>query len=396
MQVTSGANLDAVRRHNLSTVLRHLHQHGAATRAELTALTGLNRSTIAGLVDDLEARGAVSLGEAVSRGAPGRPSPLIMPRPDRVAVLALDIAVDSLAAAVVGFGGDVLARQRIDRPRGPTTARTTIASVTGMGRELLDGLAPAPSLHAVGVSVVGVVRPDDGLVRIAPNLGWHDVPLAELVADGLEGSPTVRVGNDGDLGALAEHRRGVGVGCSSLLYLSGEVGIGGGVISGGQLLAGASGSPGEVGHMLVNLHGRVCRCGATGCWETEAAEAALLRRAHHPEDAGPQAVREVLAAAAAGRRRPRAAVAATARWLGLGIGSLVNVLDVERVVLGSVFAALHDVAADAIMSAVTTQALSTPPDVVPAALGVDAPLLGAAERALEPALDDPTILPAAA
>lgn len=392
----SGANLDAVRRHNLGTVLRHLHEHGPATRAELTSLTGLNRSTVAGLVDDLAERGVVSLGDAVSSGAPGRPSPLISPRADRVVVLALDIAVDSLAAAAVGMGGEVLARARADRPRGPADPSSTVAAVSDLGLDVLAQVGGAPDLLGVGVSVVGVVRPADGLVRVAPNLGWQDVPLPELVLDRVGTAAPVRVGNDGDLGALAEHRRGAGVGHDSLLYLSGEVGIGGGLVADGRPLAGSQGSAGEVGHMLVNPRGRPCRCGATGCWETEAAEAALLRRAHHPEDAGPEALRAVLADAADGGRRARSAVEATARWLGIGIGSLANVLDPDRIVLGSLFAALHDLAADVIAEAASRQALSSRLDIVPASLGDDAPLLGAAERAFEAVLHDPTILPARA
>lgn len=396
MRASSGANLDAVRRHNLGTVLRHLHEHGPATRAELTTLTGLNRSTVAGLVDELVARGVVSLGRAVSRGAPGRPSPLIAPRGDRVVVLALDIAVDSLAAALVGVGGEVLARLRVERHRAPASPDETTDTVVGLGRELLDERGPEIHLLAVGVSIVGVVRTGDGVVRVAPNLGWRDVPLATDVGTRLGVDAPVRVGNDGDLGALAEHRRGAGVGRPSLLYLSGEVGIGGGVLAGGRPLGGLGGSAGEVGHMLVNPRGRPCRCGATGCWETEAAEAALLRRAHRPETGGPQAVRAVLADAAAGRRRATAAVEATARWLGLGIGSLANVLDPDRIVLGSVFAALHHQAADVIADAAASQAISDHLDIVAAELGDDAPLLGAAERAFEAAMSDPTILPATA
>lgn len=390
----SGANLDAIRRHNLGMVLRHLHERGPATRAELTSMTGLNRSTVAGLVDDLVARGVVSLGEAVSSGAPGRPSPLVSPRGDRVVVLALDIAVDSLAAAAVGIGGQVHARTRLDRPRDPAQPSTTVATVAGLGLDMLDQVGGAPHLLGIGVSVVGVVRPSDGHLRVAPNLGWHDVPLPELVLEHLGTRAPVHVGNDGDLGALAEHRRGAGVGHDSMLYLSGEVGIGGGLVVDGRPLAGSGGSAGEVGHMLVNPRGRDCRCGAAGCWETEAGEVALLRRAHRADDAGPEALPAVLADAAAGGPRARRAVEDTARWLGTGIGSLANVLDPERIVLGSLFATLHGLAADVITDAASRQALSNRLDIVPAVLGDDAPLLGAAERAFEAALLDPTILPA--
>ena len=129
----------------------------------------------------------------------------------------------------------------------------------------------------VGVGVRGVVRHSDGLVRFAPNLGWVDVPLGELRRRRCcRATCPSWSANDADLGARAEHIRGAARGARSVVYLSGEVGVGGGILLEGGPLTGAGGYAGEVGHMVVNPRGRACRCGSTGCWETEIGEEALL------------------------------------------------------------------------------------------------------------------------
>lgn len=396
MRALGGANQDALHRHNLSTVLRHLHERGSATRAELTAMTGLNRSTVAGLVSSLRGRGLVSEAEPVPRGGPGRPSPVVLLRRDQWVVLALEISVNSIAAAVVGMGGHVLSHDRVERHASDPEA--VVAALEALVSSLLDR-QPQTTPLAVGVAVVGVVRAADGWVHVAPNLGWHDVPLAALLARSLGHDVPVFVGNDADLAAVAEHLRGAAADVDDVLYLHGEVGVGGGVIAGGRPLAGVAGYAGEVGHMLVNGAGRACRCGATGCWETETSELALLRRTGRDGAAGPDAVADVLAAAATGDTDATAAVEETARWLGLGIGSLVNLFNPSRVVLGGFFAALHGHARTTIDEAAAVQSMLPPADgveIVPSALGIDAPLLGAAELAFEDTLRDPTTVPLAA
>jgi len=145
---------------------------------------------------------------------------------------------------------------------------------------------------------------------------------------------------EADLGALAELRRGAGIGSEHVLFISGEVGVGGGLIVDGRPLTGFAGYGGEVGHMPVNADGRPCGCGSTGCWETEVGEDALLRRAGRPVDGGREAVDAVLAAAAAGDPEATAAVGEVGRWLGIGLAGLVNVLDPRLVVMGGHFARL--------------------------------------------------------
>lgn len=389
-----GTNLDEVRRHNLSTVLGYVHRQGPTTRADLTAMTGLNRTTIRDLVTDLSARGLVREGEAVARGGPGRPSPLVVPAADRAVVLAVEISVDSIAAAVVGVGGTAHGRVRSERV--DVEPEAVVAAVLNLARPLLSELDGASRLLAVGAAIAGVSRKHDGLVHLGPNLGWREVPLGQLLAAALGEDVEVRVGNDGDLGALAEHTRGAAVGVAELLYLSGEVGVGGGIVTAGVPLVGARGYAGEVGHMLVNPGGVACRCGATGCWETETGELGLLRHAGRAASGGRAAVAEVLDAAESGDAAALAAVNETARWLGLGIGGLVNALNPEMVVLGGFFAALHGLAADVIEEAAALQGLAVATaaaTIVPSALGADSVLVGAAELAFQEILRDPGSVP---
>jgi predicted NBD/HSP70 family sugar kinase len=389
-----GQRSETVRRANLSAILRELHNRGPVSRSELVTRTGLTRSAIRGLIGELAVSGLVSEERGTPQGNPGRPSPLVRPSPRGGIVLALEIAVDSLAVAAVGIGGEVIDVVRLDRPRDRSSVDETIADLAALARAVLRRLPDTEGMIGIGVAIVGIVRRDAGIVTMAPNLGWRDVALAERVADALGTSLPIAVANEADLGALAELRRGVAVGAEHVLFISGEVGVGGSLIVDGKQLTGADGYAGEVGHMPVNPNGRTCRCGSVGCWETEIGEGALLRRAGHPPDAGREEVEAVLGEAAAGSPEVREALEAVGRWLGFGLAGLVNVFNPQVVVLGGLFGRIHPFVEATLGAQLDRLALPQTRDalrVVPAALGVDAPLLGAAELAFEPLLADPSL-----
>jgi predicted NBD/HSP70 family sugar kinase len=227
------------------------------------------------------------------------------------------------------------------------------------------------------------------MVRIAPNLGWTDVPLGRVLPETAGLGLPVSVGNEADLGVLAEHLRGAAVGVDDVIFVFGEVGLGGGVLAGGRPVAGHGGYAGEVGHLMVNPAGRRCRCGKVGCWETEAGIDALVGaaaadRAH--------AVRELLAAARAGSEPAMATVGGFARWLAVGLGQLVTVFNPEMVILGGMLADVFDEVARDVHRELPAAALRPSAEqvrlVVPA-LGRDSALLGAAELAFAPLLADP-------
>jgi predicted NBD/HSP70 family sugar kinase len=390
--VEIGQRSETVRRANLGAIVRELHAHGSLSRSELVARTGLTRSAIRSLVGELVHAGLAAEGPATRLGTPGRPSPVVRLVAGSAVVVALDIAVDSLAAAIVGLGGRTLARVRIERSREHSSVDEIAADLAGLARTVLGRRPAAEPVVGIGVAVVGVVRRSDGVVSMAPNLGWRDIPLGDRLARALDLSVPISVANEADLGTLAELRRGVAVGADDLVYISGEVGVGGGVIVGGRPLTGVAGYAGEVGHMPVNPEGAPCRCGSVGCWETEVGEDALLVRAGLMPGGGRAAVDAVLREAAAGSATAQAAFDHVGTWLGLGLASLVNLLNPQLIVLGGRFGRMYPFVTRALHAELdrrTLPAARSLVTVIPTSLGVDAPLLGAAELALEPLLADP-------
>ena len=386
-----GQRSETVRRSNLSAIVRAVHLRGPLSRSELVAHTGLTRSAIRGLIGELVGGGLLTETPSAPDGAPGRPSPLVHPDPDGASVIALEINVDSLAAARVGLGGIIGELVRVDRHRAHVTVDEIVSDIVDLAEPLL---APVPDdgLVGIGVAVAGVVRRSDGLVRLAPNLGWTDEPLGARLAAALRADAHIAIANEADLGGLAEHRRGAARGAANVVYVAGEVGVGGHVTVDGEPLDGAAGYAGEVGHMIVNPGGTACACGSFGCWETEIGERAMLVRAGRSPGGGRAAVDELLDAAWAGEPAARASVAHVGTWLGVGIASLVNIFDPTLVVLGGILGRIHPLVASELDAALDRHALSAARElvrVVPGALGVNAPIIGAAELALEPMLADP-------
>jgi predicted NBD/HSP70 family sugar kinase len=386
-----------IRRRNLSRMLRAIHTGGPLSRSELAARLCVNRSTVASLVSDLASRGLVRERRPAATTSPGRPSPVVEPRPDGPVVLAAEVATDSLGTAVIGVGGTIIGMTRVDRSRRFADAERTIAELAELARPLLASLAEDQHVVAVGISAPGVVRHEDGFVHVAPNIGWLDVPLARLAAGELALGVPVVVGNDADLAALAEHQRGSGVGTDDFICLWGEAGMGAGIVTGGRPLVGAAGYAGEVGHMAVNGDGLPCRCGSRGCWETEVGEDALLRHAGRGSgDGGRRDLADVFAAADKGSQPALAAIQAVGAWLGLGIAGLVDVFNPSRVALGGLYARLLPYTREVIEDQLDRRSMTAARalvEVVPVGLGADATILGAAELALAPLLDDPTIVP---
>ncbi|HEU4674436.1 MAG TPA: ROK family protein [Motilibacteraceae bacterium] len=382
---------DEVRRHNVSTLLRHVHVSGDLSRAELTSLMGLNRSTIKALVTELGDAGLVTEQIPETRFGAGRPSHVVVPRADAAYVLAANLGVDGVSAAAVGLGGRILARKEY-RLSGVGSKPALVVGRLATELRKLVGQVPDGRLVGIGVGVPGTVRRSDGFVEQAPNMEWFGVPVAALVGERLGYGVPVRVGNDGDLGALAEHVRGAGRGCDNMIYIAGEVGVGGGLIVDGRTLQGAGGYAGEIGHMLVNPDGHRCRCGSTGCLETEAGEQALLREAGEPIDGGRPAARRVLERARGGDPVAQAAVDRVATWLGRGIASLINVFNPEVVIMGGPQSRVFALAEGVVRATIEQHAMSPARQqvrVVRPGLGGDSSLLGAAELAFEPLLADP-------
>lgn len=388
----SATRPDEVRRHNLRVVLGELHLRGPLTRAQLTQDTGLNRSTIGSLVETLDRRGLVTQSPPQRRQGAGRPSHVVGPRRDGPYALAVDIDAGQLVVAAVGIGGDVLARRSCTYPgeqMPPAYVVQRIAEACTAVRSTLDGGA---WVAGMGVSVPGAVRRRDGRVLVAPNLGWRDVALGELVEDVLGGDWPVVTGNDADLGALAEHRRGSARGVDDVLFVVGRVGVGGGIISGGLPLQGASGLTGEIGHIVIDPTGPRCICGNRGCLETYLGDSAFARSRGRRSRPGTDAVDAVVRAAAAGDPQALRTMQDAASWLGRGLASLASVLNPAVIVIGGHLAALQAAHGDLVRDAFDANMRAAPGadiEIRLSTLGRDSALLGAAEVGFAPLLADP-------
>lgn len=382
-----GARPDEVRRHNRTVLVRRLHVGGPCTRAALATELGLNRSTIKALVDGLAEAGVVEERVPRLRSGAGRPSLLVLPQAHAAVVLAVDIRVEQVAIALVGLGGEILGRNSWNlrvRTREPGEVITHVVdSAIVLAADL------GVRMVAAGIAVPGVVRRSDGLVHEAPNLHWSEVPLGERL--GAVFDMPIMVGNDAELGALAEHLRGTARGSSDAVYVTADVGVGGGVIADGSALRGTAGYLGELGHMVVHPGGRPCYCGSRGCWETEVGERALCRALGLREGSPRGVVVAELRSLAAEPERVRARLGEFVEWLTLGLVNVVNVLGAELVVLGDLFTALPGSLVADVEAAVRERSLVSRAvggtRIVASALGADVSLLGAAELAFEPVLD---------
>ncbi|GAB7006126.1 ROK family transcriptional regulator [Nocardioides sp. AN3] len=389
-RVGTGTNQEAVRRHNLGTVLRHVHRAGQLPRAELTRRMGLNRSTIAALTRELETLGITEqtgpAQEPGERQGAGRPSTGVRLAETGPYVIAVDLNVDRTKVARVGLGGCI--QQRAHATTGGLGEAWQVgAAVATLIRQVVaDAPATAP-LVGIGISVPGLVRRSDGLIRLAPNLEWHDVSFSSVVLAALGVDIPIVVANDADLGALAEHERGSGVGIDDLVFISGEVGVGAGIIAGGHPLEGVGGYAGEVGHLRFDPAGLPCHCGSVGCWETAVGGHAIAT-AIGLAPAKVAQLPEHLESLTSATRELRT----IGTDIGRGLASIVNAFNPQLVVLGGYFTSLYPLLREEIATGLAGAALAAAVESVTVtvpALGGDAVLLGAAEAALEPLLVDP-------
>lgn len=356
------------------------------SRARLTALTGLNRSTVASLAAELAELGLVEERAPDPTNRVGRPSPVIAAHPGVLAV-AVNPEVDAVTIAAVGLDGAIVVRERIDTEHLVTPGDTAelVRAVVDRWRE---GPLRGSVIAAVGLAVPGLVRASDGLVRLAPHLEWTDAPLRALVEEAT-GLPAA-VGNDASLGASAEHLFGAGRGVDDLVYLNGGAsGIGGGLIVHGRLVGGVGGYAGEFGQNRPGIDASSDRRAPGGVLEDEVSRRRLLDAVglRHGDE-------PTLAAAIVASDSP-AVAAELARQRGIlatALANAVNVLNPSLVILGGFLATIAEQDPEALRDAVAAQAMPAAVeelDLRVAALGEDRLLIGAAEAAFAPLLADP-------
>jgi predicted NBD/HSP70 family sugar kinase len=409
VDATRPARQAALRDHNLGLVLGEIADHGPASRARIAAATGLTKATVSSLVELLAAGGLVQELGADAAGAVGRPGRPVALAPAGPVGIGLEINVDYLAVCTVDLAGAVLRRELVVLDLRAAGAERAIARAAPvLRRAVAEASAAGRAVAGVAVAVPGLVQTGTDLVRVAPNLGWRDVPVLDaLRAAGVPAEVPLRLGNEADFAALGELWCGGHEALDSFVYVSGEIGVGAAVVVHGRLFRGLNGFSGEIGHLPVGSafgDGRelpVCACGAVGCLEQVAGQEALLRAAGLPVEPsttvgrpeGP--VADLVARAAAGDARALSAVADAGTALGTGIAAVVNLVDVGTVVLGGVYATLGPWLVGPVGDVVRRRVLGAPwapVRVTASRLGGEAAVRGAASTVVRDVITDPAVV----
>jgi predicted NBD/HSP70 family sugar kinase len=387
----------SVREHNLALVLRHVAASPRPmSRADLAAATGLTKATVSALVEDLIGGRLVSEAEPTPRAGAGRPGTGLRLAADGPAGLGLEINVDYLAACVVDLRGEVrhhAVRHADQRPRQPDQV---LAEAARLAADAVDAAAgQGLRLAGAALAVPGLVS--GGVIHRAPNLGWRDVPAPARLA-GLD----VHVDNEANLAALGElQATALGSDPSALkpprttdfIYISGEIGIGAGIVLDGRLFRGARGFSGEIGHVTIRPDGPVCRCGARGCLEQYAGQESILAAAGAITATGaPDAAEAIVQMARAGHPGMLRALRDAGTALGVAAAGVVNLLDLDTVVLGGIYAPAAPWLREQVAGEIRERAVTAgwaPVTVRASTLGPKATVVGAAGSVVRAIHDAP-------
>ena len=305
-------------------------------------------------------------------------------------VLALDVGGTHFRLALIDENGEILKQCKGEScaEEGPEQGTRRIMDAIP---EMLSGI-DIGAITGMGIAIAGLVTPETGVLLTSPNmLSWYNTPVKEIFERELK--IPVQIGNDANLAVLGEHRFGAGRGSNDVIYITVSTGIGGGVITGGKLLTGSAGFAGELGHMTIDLNGPKCKCGSIGCFEAMASGTAIAAFAVDRLSRGEQSTitgavsgdltkvtaKVVAEAAKAGDTVARAVMKTATTNLGVGLANLVHIFNPDIIILGGgvsqagdlIFEPVREVVAGRIMRDYTVS-------IVPAALGDDCGLLGAA------------------
>jgi len=395
-----------VRELNRSIVLERLWVASPLSRADLAAATGLNKTTISNLVDEMIAAGFVrEIGRNASAG--GRPGVLLEFDPDAGWIIGAEIGVGHLSVVLANLRADIAWRgqMQFDLTDG---LETVIEKLIGLLRQARQhSQRSRRRLMGAGITVPGLVDVSSGELIFEPNMGWRDVPLRQLLHARLH--LPVQVDNDANAAALAERYFGVARDVETFAYVVANIGLGAGLVMGGQLYPGVSGYAGEAGHTTIDPDGPLCRCGNRGCWERLASQRSLIERVSAALQAGkssrlleagvdgrqPLALEAILQAARQGDAVARQALVETGTYLGIGIANLVNLLNPTLVAFGGSLSLAHEFllpAAREVIDARAMRELRQAARIVVSAFQADACVIGGVALVLHELLSRPRLV----
>jgi glucokinase-like ROK family protein len=336
-----------VREINLSVIMNRLRTNAPISRAALAETTGLNKTTVSSLVNELIERQFVQEIGLTSPSS-GRPAILLKLNPTAGFIVSCEIGVDFILVICTDFAPEIIWRheEHIDPTIGQHAILDRALAILHQAIEV--GCPACGTLWGMAVGVPGLVDQTTGALLFAPNLGWKDLPIRAILQESI--NVHLFVDNEANLAALGEHYFGAAQGYEEVLYISAGVGLGGGIVHGGRMFSGVTGVGAEFGHMTMDPNGEICKCGNQGCWETQVSQQALFRHVWRRVEQGEVSrlsemsggsrasltVPLIVDAARAGDAVALDALEIIGRHLGIGIASLVNALNPELVVFGGI------------------------------------------------------------
>lgn len=390
-----------VRELNRSILLHRLRIAPPLSRADLATSTGLNKTTVSKLIDELISEELVrEIGLVPSSG--GRPGVLLELNPDGGSIIGGEIGVGRMAAVVTDLRASISWRQEVafDKEAGKESVLQQLDALLQQAKEV--ALRGKRRLLGVGVAIPGLVDVASGTLVFEPNMGWREVPLRDRLASKLRLPAFIE--NDANAAALAERYFGAAQDVEDFAYVVANIGLGAGLVVGGQIFSGASGYAGEAGHTTIDPDGPLCRCGNRGCWERLASLRALIERVDRAlqagidsripsyTDGGEITLAAILEAARAGDQVAQQALEETGTYLGIGIANLVNLLNPQLVAFGGSLSLAHEFLMPAAQRVVNERAmgeLRRAARVVVSALKADACVLGGVALVLHDILRRP-------
>lgn len=396
-----------VREINLSVIMRRLLEHVSLSRASLAEVTGLNKSTVSSLVQELIDMSFVHETGLSSTGV-GRPSMMLGLNPRAGYIASCELGVDFISVLCANFGGEVLWRMN-ENTVGTQGQEKIMNRVLALLRQAVDfGAsrgADCGGLLGVAVGVPGLIEQATGTLLFAPNLQWRDVPIRDIVSAAFDGVP-VFVDNEANMAALGETLFGAAKGCNEVLYISAGVGVGGAVVRNGQLVRGTTGFASEFGHMTIDPDGVLCNCGNQGCWETLVSQSAVFRLARQAIEGGQPSsltaltggdlsrlsIPLIVTAAAQGDAVALSVFETVGRNLGIGIASLINSFNPDLVVLGGILSLAGEWLLPTVHAEVARRALrwnAEATEILVAQHGFDACVMGGVATLLQAIVLEP-------
>lgn len=357
----AGSNASLVRAHNLRAVLNHFLNEGSVSRAQLAERTALSNTTITNLIDDLLVQGIVveddteaARTQASRNGSSrrvGRPRTSLRLNPNARYAAGVHIGIGILRVAVVNLHAEII-RNTIASFDVTAPAAHVLNQIARLVKQTIaDSRIETDRLIGLGIGASGLVDYEAGVNVFAPNLGWHDVPLRDWMQDRL-GLPTT-VDNNVRAMALGEALFGAGRGVGVLAFVYGRVGVGAGFVVNGRAFRGSGAGAGEIGHtVMIPDGGDLCVCGQRGCLETLVSEPVIVREAERlarrrphgalarclAQNGKTKPIKRIFAAAREGDAATLRLLEDRARYLGIALANLVNVLNPELILLGGMFA----------------------------------------------------------